>query len=177
MEFEFYYYVIFVGAGLLAGFVDSIAGGGGIITVPVLMASGMPPHTALATNKLQSSFGSFTASANFVRKGLVSLKEVYLGIIFTFIGALIGTKIILYLDANILNKIIPFMLIFIFIYTLLNPHFGKNEKKSRLSEPVFFLIFGFTNCTFNYIFSCFHMYRIIVYILYIYFFNLHVIKK
>ncbi|NOX16555.1 MAG: TSUP family transporter [Epsilonproteobacteria bacterium] len=142
MEFEFYYYVIFLGAGFLAGFVDSIAGGGGIITVPIMMASGMPPHMALATNKLQSSFGSFTASVNFIRKGLVSLREVYLGIIFTFIGAFIGAKVILYLDANVLNKIIPFMLILIFLYTLLNPHFGRVGKKSRFSEPLFFLIFG-----------------------------------
>ncbi len=142
MEFEFYYYVIFIGAGFLAGFVDSIAGGGGIITVPVLMASGMPPHMALATNKLQSSFGSFTASANFIRKGLVSLKEVYLGIIFTFIGAMMGAKIILLLDADVLNKIIPFMLILIFLYTLFNPNFGSIEKKSRFTQPVFFFIFG-----------------------------------
>ncbi len=142
MEFEFYYYIIFLAAGFLAGFVDSIAGGGGIITVPVLLASGMPPHIALATNKLQSSFGSFTASMNFVKKGLVDLKEVYLGIIFTFIGAMIGTKIILLLDASILQKIIPFMLIVIFLYTLFNPKFGKLDKKSRLSIPIFFLIFG-----------------------------------
>jgi len=142
MEFEFYNYLIFLGAGFLAGFVDSIAGGGGIITVPVLMASGLPPHIALATNKLQSTFGSFTASLNFIRKGLVSLKEVYIGIIFTFIGALIGTKIILLLDASVLNKIIPFMLVLIFLYTLFNPKLGHVDKKSKLSSSIFFLIFG-----------------------------------
>ena len=137
-----YYYIIFLATGFFAGFVDSIAGGGGIITVPVLLASGIPPHVALATNKLQSSFGSFTASMNFLRKGLVTLKDVYLGVIFTFIGALIGTKIILLLDAGILNKIIPFMLILIFLYTLFNPKIGKIDKKSRFSTPIFFLIFG-----------------------------------
>ncbi len=142
MEFEFYNYVIFLGAGFLAGFVDSIAGGGGIITVPVLMASGLPPHIALATNKLQSTFGSFTASLNFIRKGLVSLKEVYLGIFFTLIGAMIGTKTILLLDASVLNKIIPFMLILIFIYTWFNPKLGHIDKKGKLSSPLFFLIFG-----------------------------------
>ncbi len=142
MEFEFYYYIIFVSAGFLAGFVDSIAGGGGIITVPVLMASGMPPHVALATNKLQSSFGSFTASLNFLKKGLITPKEIYLGVFFTFIGAMIGTNAILLLDAKILDKIIPFMLILIFLYTLFNPKLGKVEKKSRFSSSVFFLIFG-----------------------------------
>ncbi len=142
MEFEFYYYIIFLATGFLAGFVDSIAGGGGIISVPVLMASGMPVHIALATNKLQSSFGSFTASINFIKKGLISVKEVYMGIIFTFIGALIGAKLILLLDARILNKVIPFMLIIVFLYTLFNPKFGRMDKRSRFSRPVFFLIFG-----------------------------------
>ncbi len=142
MEFEFYNYVIFLAASFLAGFVDSIAGGGGIITVPILMASGLPPHVALATNKLQSSFGSFTASANFFRKGLVTFKDIYLGVIFTFIGALIGTNAILLLDAKILNKIIPFMLVVIFLYTLFNPKFGHIDMKSRLTKPIFFLIFG-----------------------------------
>ncbi|MDX1808084.1 MAG: TSUP family transporter [Sulfurospirillaceae bacterium] len=142
MEFEFYYYVIFLAAGFLGGFVDSIAGGGGIITVPVFLAAGMPPHMALATNKLGSSFGSFTASINFIRKGLVSFKEVYLGVIFTFIGAVIGAKTILLVDASILNKIIPVMLVAIFLYTLLNPAFGHLDKANRLKKPVFFLIFG-----------------------------------
>jgi len=142
MHFELYNYIIFLVAGFLAGFVDSIAGGGGIITVPILMASGLPPHVALATNKLQSTFGSFTASLNFIKKGLVSLKEVYIGVIFTFIGALIGTKIILLLNATVLNKIIPFMLILIFLYTLFNPKLGHVDKKSKFSSFLFFLIFG-----------------------------------
>ncbi len=142
MEFELYYYAIFLAAGFLAGFVDSIAGGGGIITVPVLMASGMPPHIALATNKLQSSFGSFTSSANYIKKGLVSLKDVYMGVIFTFIGASLGTYSILLIDASLLNKIIPIMLIFIFIYTLLTPKLGSEDRHHRLSPNLFYLIFG-----------------------------------
>ncbi len=142
MDFDFYYYVIFLASGFLAGFVDSIAGGGGIITVPVLLAAGLPPHVALATNKLGSSFGSFTASMNFIRKGLLTFKEVYIGVIFTFIGAIIGTKTILLINTDILNKIIPVMLAIIFVYTLLNPKFGRLDKTSRLKKPLFFLIFG-----------------------------------
>lgn len=141
-EFEFYYYFIFLGAGFLAGFVDSIAGGGGIITIPVLLASGMPPHIALATNKLQSSFGSFTASANYIRKGLVNLKEVYLGILFTFIGAVIGTKMILLLNPEVLVKILPIMLILIFLYTIFSPKIGSEDRHSVLKPTFFYFIFG-----------------------------------
>jgi uncharacterized membrane protein YfcA len=142
MEFDLYYYLIFFLAGLLAGFVDSIAGGGGIITVPVLLASGMPPHIALATNKLQSSFGSFTASTNYIRKGLVKLKDVYMGIIFTFIGASFGTYSILLMDAAILSKIIPIMLVLIFFYTLFTPKLGAEDRHHRLKPNLFYLIFG-----------------------------------
>jgi uncharacterized membrane protein YfcA len=144
MEFDLYYYLIFFLAGLLAGFVDSIAGGGGIITVPVLLASGMPPHIALATNKLQSSFGSFTASTNYIRKGLVKLKDVYMGIIFTFIGASFGTYSILLMDAAILSKIIPIMLVLIFFYTLFTPKLGAEDRHHRLKPNLFYLIFGIT---------------------------------
>lgn len=142
MEFEAYYYIIFFLAGFLAGFVDSIAGGGGIITVPVLLASGMPPHIALATNKLQSSFGSFTASTNYIRKGLVKLKDVYMGIFFTLIGASLGTYSILLMDAEILSKIIPVMLVTIFFYTLFTPKLGAEDRHHVLKPNLFYLIFG-----------------------------------
>ncbi len=142
MEFEAYYYIIFFLAGFLAGFVDSIAGGGGIITVPVLLASGMPPHIALATNKLQSSFGSFTASTNYIRKGLVKLKDVYMGIVFTFVGASMGTYSILLMDAAILSKIIPIMLVLIFLYTLFTPKLGAEDRHHVLKPNLFYLIFG-----------------------------------
>jgi uncharacterized membrane protein YfcA len=142
VEFEAYYYAIFLAAGFLAGFVDSIAGGGGIITVPVLLASGMPPHIALATNKLQSSFGSFTASFNYIRKGLVNLKDVYMGVIFTFIGASLGTYSILLMDASLLNKIIPIMLVVIFLYTFFTPKLGSEDRHHRLKPNLFYLILG-----------------------------------
>ena len=142
MEFELYYYFIFLGAGFLAGFVDSIAGGGGIITVPVLLASGMPPHIALATNKLQSSFGSFTASLNYIQKGLVKLKDVYMGIIFTFVGAMLGTYSILLMDAEILNKAIPIMLVVIFLYTFFTPKLGAQDRHHILKPNLFYFIFG-----------------------------------
>lgn len=142
MEFESYWYIIFFLTGTFSGFVDSIAGGGGIISVPVLMASGMPPHVALATNKLQGSFGSFTASLNYMHKGLVNPKEVVSGVIFTFIGACIGTMSIMAIKADFLSKIIPLMLIAIFIYTLFSPKLGEEDRHSKLSPLVFYFIFG-----------------------------------
>lgn len=68
--------VILMGVSLVAGFIDAIAGGGGLLTIPALLAAGLPTASALATNKLQSPFGSFSASLNFIRKGYVSLGEM-----------------------------------------------------------------------------------------------------
>lgn len=79
-------------AGLFAGFVDAIAGGGGIISLPALLATGMPSHLALGTNKLQGTFGSITAAVNYSRKGLVNLREIPTGVVFTALGALTGTR-------------------------------------------------------------------------------------
>ena len=142
MEFEFYYYVIFLLTGLIAGFIDAIAGGGGIITIPILLASGMPPHVALATNKLQATFGSGMAAINFIRKGFIKWSEVAIGVFYTFIGAALGTYAILLMDPTILAKAIPAMLVAIFIYTLLSPRMGENDRHAYLGQHLFFFIFG-----------------------------------
>lgn len=142
MEFEFYVYIIFLLTSLIAGFIDAIAGGGGIITIPVLLASGIPPHIALATNKLQGTFGSGMASINFIRKGFITWSEVALGVMYTFIGAALGTYAILLMDASVLEKAIPAMLVGIFLYTLFSPKMGEEDRNAYLSTHLFFLIFG-----------------------------------
>ena len=142
MEFETLTYVILFATGFFAGFVDSIAGGGGIIALPVLLSVGAPPHLALGTNKMQSSFGSFTASVNYIRKGLVDFKETLRGILFTAIGALSGTIIIQLISPDLLAHIIPFLLVAIFLYTLLNPKVGASDKSHRLRPEVYYVIFG-----------------------------------
>lgn len=86
-----------------AGFIDAMAGGGGLLTLPALLAAGLSPTQALATNKLQSSFGSFSASWYFVRNGIVSLKEMRFAILCTFIGAAIGAEAVQFIDASVLS--------------------------------------------------------------------------
>ncbi|WP_028316820.1 TSUP family transporter [Desulfatibacillum aliphaticivorans] len=142
MEFEFYHYAVFVLTGLCAGFVDSIAGGGGILTMPVLLAMGIPPHLALGTNKLQASFGSFTAAVNYSRKGLVSLSGIWMPVLFTAVGAAIGTVSIQMLSADFLSVIIPFLLAGIFFYTLLTPQLGQEDRKARMGKHAFYVAAG-----------------------------------
>ena len=74
MTFPLWAYPLLFLTGFVAGVIDSVAGGGGILTLPVLLNLGIPPAQAIATNKLQASFGSFTSAWSFVRSGVVSFR-------------------------------------------------------------------------------------------------------
>lgn len=138
---SFTLFLLFI-AGIFAGFIDSIAGGGGIITLPALLAVGIPPHQALATNKLQSSFGSLTSALNYSRLGLMNPKELYIGVIATFIGASIGSISVQFFPADKLESMIIIMLIVIFIYTLLTPNMGLEPKPHKIPHLLFYILFG-----------------------------------
>jgi len=118
--------------GILAGWVDSIAGGGGLITLPLLLSVGLSPAQALATNKLQSSFGSFTATMNFWRKGHLKLLEIVPMIVLTFIGSASGTMLVQNINANFMVNIIPFLLLAVGLYFLLSPKISEDDRKQRL---------------------------------------------
>lgn len=126
----------------MAGFVDSIAGGGGIISVPILLAVGLPPHLALGTNKLQSSFGSLTSSINYYRGGLVKLKDLGWGILFTAIGAAIGTFSIQQLSQSILQYLIPVLLLVVFLIVLVSKNLGIKDQQEKIRPKLFYLFFG-----------------------------------
>ncbi|MCD8213388.1 MAG: TSUP family transporter [Campylobacter sp.] len=143
MEFDLIAYTVFFSAAFLGGFIDSIAGGGGLITLPAIMAMGVPPHLALGTNKLQGSFGSFTATLNFAKKGMIDFKETFIGVVFTFIGACVGAIFILFLNPDFLRIVIPFLLIAIFIYTLFMPKVGEIDRRARMKHKIFYIVFGF----------------------------------
>lgn len=128
--------------GLCAGFVDSIAGGGGLITLPVLLNAGLAPEIALGTNKLQATFGSGSATWHFARAGLVDPKECKLGILFTALGALLGTLLVLKLDPAILRRLIPFLLLAIALWALLQPKLGVEAARSRMNLRTFHFVFG-----------------------------------
>ena len=126
----------------LAGFIDAIAGGGGLITIPALLAVGMPPTMALGTNKLQSCGGSFSASWYFIRRKAVNLREIMELILFTFVGAVLGTLLVQQMDTGFLKKILPFLIFAIGIYFLLTPKLGESDKKQRVSYWRFALTAG-----------------------------------
>jgi len=128
--------------GLLAGLVDSIAGGGGLITIPVLLGIGLPPQVALGTNKLQSSFGSGSATLTFIRSGTVNPGDCRTGIIFTALGAALGTLTVQLLDPGLLRLIIPWLLIAIVCYMLVTPRLGFEDIHPRMQKGRFFQMAG-----------------------------------
>jgi len=128
--------------GLAAGFVDSIAGGGGLITLPVLIAVGLPPQVALGTNKLQGSFGTLSSSYNYIRKGEVDLKTCWTGIVFTFIGAVVGSWAVQVIAAGFIKHLIPLLLLFVIVYTVFSPRLGDKDQPPKIDNTVFFIIFG-----------------------------------
>jgi hypothetical protein len=102
--------IFLVVAAFTAGFIDSIAGGGGLISLPALMAAGLPPHIALGTNKLQSVFGTFFATINYARKDKIIWKAAFVGIPLALIGSALGAKLTLFLSIGLLAKILIFLL-------------------------------------------------------------------
>ncbi|MBF0229632.1 MAG: TSUP family transporter [Desulfamplus sp.] len=131
-------------AGLFAGLVDSIAGGGGLISVPALLFAGLPPQLALGTNKLQGTFGSLSAAYNYIRKGQASLKDSGIGILFTFIGAMVGAWAVQQLNPEFIKPLIPILLVVVFVYTLFSKKLGYEDQNPKLSWNIFWFIFGIT---------------------------------
>jgi uncharacterized membrane protein YfcA len=135
-------FIILFFTGLIAGFIDAIAGGGGLVTLPVLLAAGLPPQVALGTNKLQGSFGTLSASYNYIRKGEVELGKCLVGALFTFVGASTGSWAVQRISPVLVQYAIPWFLSIVLIYTFFSPRLGYENRKPKMNFNLFFFIFG-----------------------------------
>lgn len=127
-------------AAFIAGFIDSIAGGGGLITVPVLLLSGFTPAEALGTNKLQSLFGSGSATIAYALKGHVDLRAQLPSAALAFAGGVAGALLAALVPGDVLRALLPVLLIVIALYFLLKPNLDDIDRQRRLSP----LLFGAT---------------------------------
>lgn len=144
MEISIELLALLFSVATFAGFIDAIAGGGGLLTIPALLATGMPPAIALGTNKLQACGGSFSASLYFVRKKAVNLREILLLIALTFLGAAGGAILVQHIDVQALKVFLPFLVLAIGLYFLFAPSIGDDDKKQRISYPLFAVLVGAT---------------------------------
>jgi len=129
--------------GLVAGMVDAVAGGGGLITLPVLLAVGLAPTEALATNKLQGSAGTLSSSLYFMRQGLVQPRKIIFLIACTFVGSASGTLLVQHLSSGFLNRAIPFLLILMALYFWFGPTIREETSRQRITPALFALVIGF----------------------------------
>ena len=118
MDFPTYIFFIMFFVALLAGYVDAVAGGGGMLTVPALLSIGLPPSQAIATNKLQGTVGSLSSTLYFLKKKLINLNDSSLHVIYLH-RRLLGSITIQIIHADFLLKLIPILLIIIAFYFLL----------------------------------------------------------
>lgn len=131
--------IFLFGAALLAGFIDAIAGGGGLINLPALLIAGAPPISAVATNKLAGIFGVATATLTFARKGQINLKDQWLMALLSAIGAFIGAICATLLPQQLFELILPFILVAIAVYFASKRNLDDTDKMRRLS-PILFAI-------------------------------------
>jgi uncharacterized protein len=139
---DFGQFGLFLATGLVAGFVDSIAGGGGLITLPILLNTGIDPRLALGTNKLQATFGSGSATVHHLRAGSARWSDCKRGFLLTFLGALLGSSAVQLFDPELLKRFIPIILLAVAGYVLFRPKFGELDIHPRMTPIRFDLMFG-----------------------------------
>ncbi|WP_412565080.1 TSUP family transporter [Thalassobius sp. MITS945101] len=138
-EFSAEVLAILLAAAFVAGFVDAIAGGGGLITLPVLMLSGVPPVQALATNKIQGMFGAGTAAFSYARSGHVDLKAQAPAALLAAAASFGGALLVTVLPTEWIRLILPVLLIGIALFFALRPGLDDSDRSRRMSPLVFTL--------------------------------------
>ncbi len=124
----------------LAGFVDAIAGGGGLLTVPALLLAGLDPAQAIATNKVQGSVAAASAASTFARKGLIEWRRAWGFTLVAFASSIAGALCVRFLPRPVLDGLIPLLLVAIALYFALSRKVKDEDAQARLSG----LAFGLT---------------------------------
>jgi len=119
---------------VFTGFIDAIAGGGGLIMMPALLSAGIPPLHALGTNKLQSVFGTGVALRNYWRSGLVEWRPNRLTVALVFAGAVAGAIVVQLIETRLLGLIIPVLLVAAALYVLLSPRMSDEDAQHRVTS-------------------------------------------
>jgi uncharacterized membrane protein YfcA len=124
-------------AALAAGFIDAIAGGGGLITVPALLLAGLGPVEALGTNKLQALFGSGTASFAYARRDLVDPRRQVVPFVLALVGSGVGAVVASVAPVTLLERLLPVLLIAIAIYFAFRRTLHDTDRAERMRPALF----------------------------------------
>jgi len=132
MEFDIITIIWLSALVFLGGFVDSIAGGGGLITLPAYVLTGMPIHMALGSNKFSSFFGTAFSVFNFLRNKKVYLKAIPVSVVLAIIGSAFGAYVVLFVSAEVLRIVLIVIVPIVAIFVLVKKDFGKEDKTDTL---------------------------------------------
>ena len=127
-------YLIVLPVVFLAGLVDSIAGGGGLLSVPAYMAAGLPPHYVLGNNKFSSSFGTLLASLRYYQHGLIDIRVALLSAFFALIGSFLGTSAVLLMSPDFLRILLIILIPLVAALTLANRSLGRENRSQHQSR-------------------------------------------
>ncbi|MGG0187712.1 TSUP family transporter [Bacillus rhizoplanae] len=133
--------ILLIAFGFLAAFIDSVVGGGGLISLPALMFLGLPPASAIATNKLAATMGSFTSTLYFIRSKKVDFRIVGKLIPFTIVGAVAGAFVVKYIPPDVLRPLVLVMLVLIAIYIILKKDWGSVATYKKMTKGKTFLFY------------------------------------
>ena len=135
------YLILFVVA-FFASLIDSIAGGGGLLTTPSMLLVGIQPLNVLATNKFQSCFGTFTSTYNYFKNGLLVDEKRKFFFVLSFLGSGLGTLLVSRISNETLESIIPILLIGAAIFFITNKGPKNANANSKLLIVFNLIVFG-----------------------------------
>jgi len=120
----------------LAGIIDAVAGGGGLITLPAYMIAGLPPHMATATNKCGSTFGTVFATIRFLKGGKIHLESSVCAAVAALAGSTLGARLNLLVSEKFLSYIMLIVVPVMAVFLLLKRDFGTEDHSDTLSRGV-----------------------------------------
>ena len=135
-------YLVLTAVAFAAGFISSIAGAGGMITLPALLWAGIPPLDALGTNKFQSVFGTLSSTLNFFQKGHLDFRPLWPGLLAAVAGSTLGTWSVTQLGGEQLRTLLPILLIAIALYFAFSPRIADIDGVPRIGNTCFNLLVG-----------------------------------
>ncbi len=118
----------------LAGLVDSVAGGGGLISLPAYLVAGLPPHCATATNKCSSTFGTMLATVRYLRHGHLHRQSAALSVVCALSGSWLGARLNLWLPERYLYWFLLGALPVIALVILFKRELGQTDRTNRYSK-------------------------------------------
>lgn len=141
--------LLLIATGFIAAFIDSVVGGGGLISVPALLAIGLPPNLVLGTNKLASTMSSLTSTTSFLLSGKIELSLVARLFPLPFIGAALGSLCVNAIPSEFLKPLVVVLLVAVTIYTLMKKNWGnKSTYEGVTTKKIVLLVIASTGIGF-----------------------------